>query len=81
MSRSYRKTPIRGIAGDSEKQDKKIANGKFRKKERQSLQQYQIDNLPYDLNEVHNEWSMSKDGKFWIDPEGEYFKSGKWRRK
>jgi hypothetical protein len=81
MSRSYRKTPIIGIAGDSEKQDKKIANARFRKKERQALQQYRIDNIPHDLNDVSNVWSMSKDGKQYLNPDGEYFKSGKWRRK
>jgi len=84
MSRSYRKTPIIGWGShprDSEKQDKKIANGKFRKKSKQALHQFQLDRLPYDLDEVYNVWEMSKDGKYWIDPDGDYFKSGEWKRK
>jgi len=81
MGKSYRKTPIIGIAGDSEKEDKKIANGKFRKRSKQKLHQHRLDDLPFDLNEVHNEWSMSKDGKHYIDPESDYYKEGKWRRK
>jgi hypothetical protein len=81
MSRSYRKTPIRGIAGDSEKEDKKIANAKFRKRSKQKLHEGRINELPYDLDEVHNVWSMAKDGKYYLDPDSEYFKSGLWKRK
>ncbi len=81
MSRSYRKTPIIGNAGNSEKKDKQIANKKFRKRSKQKLHQQQLDYLPYDMNEVHNVWSMSKDGKRYLNPEGEFFKSKKWRRK
>lgn len=81
MGKSYRKAPIIGIAGDSEKKDKKIANGKFRKKSKQKLQQGKIEDLPYVLNEVYNEWSMAKDGKIYLNPDSNYFKEGKWRRK
>ena len=81
MSKSYRKTPIVGIAGSSEKKDKQIANGKFRKKSKQKLSQFDLDELPFDLDEVHNKWSMAKDGKIYLNQEGDYYKSGKWRRK
>ncbi len=60
MSRSYRKTPIYGNAGDSEKKDKRLANRKFRKV-KPTLENE--DELPIDLDEVINKWSMSKDGK------------------
>ena len=81
MGKSYRKTPIMGYAGSSEKKDKQIANGKFRKKSKQSLEQFDLDDLPYELNEVHDEWSMTKDGKCYLKPHTDYYKSGKWRRK
>jgi len=81
MGKSYRKTPIIGIAGDSEKKDKQIANGKFRKRSKQKLHEEDLDGLPYDLDEVYNKWSMAKDGKTYLDPDSDYYKEGKWRRK
>jgi len=84
MGKSYKKNPIVGNAGNSEKKDKKIANRKFRKKTKQILHQLDdLDNLnaPIDLKEVYNESFMSKDGKQFIDKESEYYKSGKWKRK
>ncbi len=54
MSRSRRKTPIFGIAGGvSEKQDKRKANRKARKKQ----------NWNKDLREVSDNWGFAKDGK------------------
>ena len=64
-----------------DEKDKQIANGKFRKKSKQKLSQFDLDELPFDLDEVHNKWSMAKDGKIYLNQEGEYYKSGKWRRK
>jgi hypothetical protein len=81
MSRSYKKTPISGWCGGSEKEDKQIANRKFRKREHQAIQSHQLERLPHDANDVSNVWSMAKDGKHWISPDWEYFKSGKWKRK
>jgi len=81
MSRSYRKTPIVGIAGGSEKEDKRMANQKFRKKSKQSIIKENIDKLPYKMEEIQDIWSMSKDGKIYLKPSSKYFKSGKWKRK
>jgi hypothetical protein len=60
MSRSYKKTPIYGNAGDSEKKDKRLANRKFRKI-KPTLENE--DELPIDLDEVMNKSSISKNGK------------------
>ena len=81
MGKSYRRTPIMGNAGDSEKEDKQTANGKFRKRSKQKLHERRIEELPFDLDEVHNKWSMAKDGKSYLDPDSDYYKEGKWRRK
>jgi hypothetical protein len=87
MGKSYRKTPIIGNAGGSEKEDKRLANRKFRKKEHQALHQNQIDKLPYNMDDVCDKWCMTKDGKRYINPNSdkkwtrEYYKNGKWRRK
>jgi len=81
MGKSYRKTPIMGNASGSEKEDKRIANGKFRKKSKQKLHEHELDGLPYDLDEVYNKWSMAKDGKSYIDVNSEYWQEHDWRRK
>lgn len=80
MSRSRRRTKIFGITTkESEKQDKRIANRKFRKRVKDQLniaRQYEDDDsldslvLPELLNEVHDEWIMDKDGKkYWGEAE------------
>ena len=80
MSRSRRKTPIFGIAGHSEKEDKRLANRMFRKREKEKIAKGQFDKLPINMNEVMNVWSMSKDGKcYWID--GKDRDNGKFMRK
>lgn len=62
MSRSKKKTPIQGIASsDSEKEDKRDANRKFRRKTKQEIKNGE-EQLPK-LREVSNVWSFSKDGK------------------
>lgn len=68
MSRSRKKTPIFGYAGGSEKQDKRLANRMFRRKEKVKIAIEQYDDLPTNMDEVMNVWSMSKDGKgYWED--------------
>lgn len=68
MSRSRRKMPITGMTtADSEKQDKRLANRKLRRKVRQVLPE-EPEVLP-DLREVSDPWTMDKDGKKWIDPD------------
>lgn len=80
MGKSYRKNPITGWSkAESEKRDKQIANQKFRKKSKQKLHQHMLDDLPYDLNEVYDQFSMAKDGKQYLSEESQ--EDGRWRRK
>jgi len=66
MSRSRKKIPISGIAGDSDKIGKRIANRKFRCRERTMMSSNRMNQLPFKMNEVYNVWSMPKDGKFYF---------------
>lgn len=69
MSRSFRKTPICGMAGSrrtSEKLDKQIANRTLRRHTKQNIF-HEIEIMPY-IREVSNVWNMNKDGKFRFDP-------------
>tara|TARA_R110000824_G_scaffold33584_5_gene107602 strand:+ start:3929 stop:4147 length:219 start_codon:yes stop_codon:yes gene_type:complete len=62
MSRSIRKTPISGIAGTSDKEDKRLANRHHRRINKQLAEDsYRA------LREVSNVWTMAKDGKRWFD--------------
>jgi hypothetical protein len=66
MSRSRKKTPIFGVAGSSEKQDKRIANRMFRRKEKVKIAMEQYEDVPVRVAEVMDVWSMAKDGKsYW----------------
>ena len=68
MSRSRRKTPICGITtAESEKQDKRIANRRLRRRVRSALRGDPDAPLPL-LREVSNPWLMDKDGKMLVDP-------------
>lgn len=62
MSRSHRKNPFIGITtAESEKQDKQLANRRFR---RNSKQLIKVGKEPHlSLNEVSNIWKFDKDGK------------------
>ena len=67
MSKSYKKTKVFGIASaDSEKQDKRNANKRFRRICKLYLADIMDDDedssFP-ELEEVSDVWSMSKDGK------------------
>lgn len=66
MSRSYRRTKIFAIGGDSEKKDKRIANRKFRKLSKSKIKLGKED-LPTHLKDVSNVWNFSKDGKLYWD--------------
>ncbi|CAN5889496.1 hypothetical protein BH18ACI4_BH18ACI4_01560 [soil metagenome] len=68
MSRSKKKTPIRGISSAcSEKQDKRNYNRRFRRLCKQLLDlNLDADPLPH-LRECSNPWDMDKDGKRWFD--------------
>lgn len=67
MSRSRRKTPIRGItSADSEKSDKAASHRKVRRAVRIAVKQ-NASVLPQE-KELTNPWSMAKDGKAWFEP-------------
>jgi hypothetical protein len=70
VSRSRRKNPFTGFStADSEKEDKRIANRKERRKIRQVLPaEPDPVQLPH-RRELSNVWSMDKDGKRRVDPE------------
>lgn len=74
MSRSYKKTPIFGHAGKSEKDDKKRWHRAFRKKNKDTINSTKLDieeleSTIFPVEEdISNTSTMSKDGKFYWDP-------------
>ena len=63
MSRSYRKNPAGGITTcRSEKDDKRIANRRFRKAVKRAVHAKRV--IPI-MREVANVYFMGKDGKKW----------------
>jgi len=60
MSRSRRKVPIRGIAGDSDKQDKILSSRALRRAVKNAL--HQDKEIPHE-REYRDPWNWSKDGK------------------
>jgi hypothetical protein len=69
MSRSRRKSPVRGITtSETEKRDKRIANRRLRRAVRVRLSADPDDVFPA-LREVSSVWSFDKDGKARFDPE------------
>lgn len=70
MSRSRRKTPISGITtARSEKQDKRLANRRIRRRVRIALAVTpEVDLLPA-CRELSDPWKMAKDGKGWFSVE------------
>lgn len=72
MSNSFKKTPICGhTTAVSEKQDKRLANRRFRRTVRQQLGCVGIavdaDGVITDIRAVSNVWSFDKDGKQYLD--------------
>jgi hypothetical protein len=69
MSRSRRRTPIRGITNsESEKTDKQLAHRRERRRVRTVVHaKPEIELLP-DTRELSNPWAMAKDGKRYFDP-------------
>lgn len=74
MSRSYKKTPISGNTGASEKGDKTILHKKYRKHVKDEILSAHgdlesLEELVYPKeDEVVNSSTMSKDGKTYTDP-------------
>ena len=67
MARSRRKTPIVPITTCvSEKQEKRKANRALRKAVRHAIAT-EAEVMPV-ANDVSNVWSMSKDGKMYVNP-------------
>ncbi len=71
MARSRRYRPVRGLTScESEKEDKRLANGVLRAKSRSALAQcsdYDSLIMPC-LRDASDEWTMGKDGRFRFDP-------------
>jgi hypothetical protein len=69
MSRSRKKSPIRGNAAASEKADKRHANRALRQRIRDALLVDPELEVPPEQRGVSNVWNMAKDGKHYIrDP-------------
>lgn len=71
MSRSRRKTPIRGITtADSDHDWKKASSRKLRHRVKQHLTAtLDGDRFAGKRWDLVNPWSSQKDGKFWFDPD------------
>ncbi len=68
MSRSRKKHPIAGITtADSEKQDKRLANRRLRRRVSQTLASDCDAEILPTLRDVSSPWAMAKDGKVWYD--------------
>ena len=70
MSRSRRKSPIIGVGSRSDKQDKRNANRKLRRRVKETIKTQDsetIDELPI-LREVSNVYDFTKDGKIRVYP-------------
>lgn len=79
MSRSFRKTPIFGNAGGSDKQSKRWANRAYRNAEKRMIKlTADTEECPWGVdadytmvphrNEIHNPHSFKKDGKhYWTE--------------
>lgn len=73
MSRSWRKNPYIGIAGDSDKKDKQLANRRLRRRVKEELNKGR--EVLVSKRESSNVWSFSKDGKTRVE------KDSRWMRK
>ena len=75
MSKSYKKTPIFGIAGSSEKEDKRFANRAFRRISRVLLNKEEYEKIPIRMRETIDVWCMSKDGKsYWSNAPDRFYR-------
>ena len=66
MSRSRRKTAIFGIAGSTEKQDKRLANRKFRRINKIILKITGDPEKLKAIKDVSDPWDWNKDGKGYV---------------
>ena len=80
MSRSFKKSPHRSVCkghNDSDKLDKQLANGAFRRNDHIAIQSENYEALPINLTEGRNIYSFVSDGP------KQYYKDleKKWLRK
>ena len=69
MSRSHRKTPVRGITtSESEKDDKVRAHRRLRRIVRCKIFKFGDDKVLPDVREIDNVYKWDKDGKMRFDP-------------
>lgn len=69
MSRSYKHTTISAVTtAKSEKQDKQLANRRFRRISKHRVK-VEIE-LPVSLKEVSDVWDFQKDSKIYFSPDG-----------
>ena len=67
LSRSRKKTPIRGVTGArSEKADKRQVNKALRQRARKALNANPEVPVPPDRRSVRDVWDMAKDGKYFL---------------
>ena len=71
MSRSFRKSPYRGVSNGSDKLDKRISNRRLRRRVLECLERGEE---PPVLREVSDVWLFNKDGKMRVSDK-------KWLRK
>jgi len=70
MSRSRKTTPIAGnTCASSEKREKRVANRRDRRVNREILSASNDDSLLKDRKATGDPWVMSKDGKQFFNPE------------
>ena len=65
MSRSRKKTPVVGVAAESERGDKELWHRRLRARVRRALAQGK--EMP-DVKEASNPWYMGKDGRARVEP-------------
>ena len=63
MGKSFRKTDIAGACGGSDKKDKRFANRRLRKREKEAIRKGK--EIPL-LREVSDEYTFTKDGKYYF---------------
>jgi hypothetical protein len=76
MSRSRKKTPVRGVTGArSEKTDKRQVNRALRNRVRNALLDDPDRGLAPDPRKIRDVWDMAKDGKYFLkDPRPKDFR-------
>ena len=83
MSRSRRKTPITGWCNGSDKDDKRRANRRLRKRINERLRKERVlsSDKPFpEQKETSNVWEFNKDGKMWFGGDDDPYFLKLWRK-